>query len=71
MVIPGVTTKKPRVKRRLWGRRTALTEFNVYSGIEGVSRSKNAGYVRSLDSPALHHALGMTRFLGPDLLVIY
>ena len=25
MVMPGVTTKKPRVKRRLWGRRTELT----------------------------------------------
>ena len=24
MVMPGVTTKKPRVNRLLWGRRTAL-----------------------------------------------
>ena len=31
MVMPGVTTRKPRVKRRLWGRRTALTVCQAIS----------------------------------------
>ena len=31
MVMPGVTTRKPRVKRLLWGRRTALTVCQAIS----------------------------------------